>query len=379
MNILVFTWDYPDRNRSTFTFVKQLVDEFVRQGNDCCVISPYSITSNRRFYRFRERITFENGHCVTVLRPNYISFSSWRIGSIKLTELSRKVANKFATCFLPFKPDVVYGHFWQCGYEGYRYAKKIHVPLFLATGEDHITFGDDMPAGTLAPFLDYISGVICVSTQKRNEAVKKRLADESKCFVAPNGYNDQLFHPMDRLALRKKYNIDADAFIISFVGTFMNRKGVNRLSEAIQSLNNPNIKSFFIGGEGEGEYIRPSCPGIIYEGRLSHSLIPEYLSMSDVFVLPTLSEGCSNSVVEAVGCGLPIISSDRDFNYDVLDNSNAILVDPSDVSQIADAIQLLYYDRNKLKELADGSKKKAQELTLEKRATSILNFIKSKV
>jgi len=379
MNILVFTWDYPDKNRSTFTFVKQLVDEFARQGNDCCVISPYSITANRRFYKFKEILAFPEGGTVTILRPNFPSLSNWKIGSIELTELFRKFAIRYATRHLPFKPDVVYGHFWQCGYEGYCYAKQRNIPVFLATGEDHITFGENMPKKILHGFKEYISGVICVSTQKKNESIRKGLIDESKCYVAPNGYNHQLFHPTDRLSLRRKYNIDENAFIVSFVGTFMNRKGVNRLSEAIQTINNPNIESFFIGGKGEGEYIRPTCSGILYEGRLPHDKIPEYLNMSNVFVLPTLSEGCSNAVVEAVGCGLPIISSNLDFNLDVLDNSNAILINPSNISEIADAIRFLYDNPKQREILSKGSLKKAVDLTVEKRAANILHFIESKL
>ena len=50
MNILIITPDYPDRYKVHYPFVKQLVDEFARQGHTCSVIAPYSVTKNKRFY-----------------------------------------------------------------------------------------------------------------------------------------------------------------------------------------------------------------------------------------------------------------------------------------------------------------------------------------
>ena len=70
MNILIITPDYPDRYKVHYPFVKQLVDEFARQGHRCFVNVPYSITKNKRFYPAKE---FDGN--VMVYRPNYLSFS----------------------------------------------------------------------------------------------------------------------------------------------------------------------------------------------------------------------------------------------------------------------------------------------------------------
>ena len=91
-----------------------------------------------------------------------------------------------------------------------------------------------------------------------------------------------------------------------------------------------------------------------------------------------MAEGCPNSVIEAMACGLPIISSDLPFNYDILDSSNSILVDPMDVNEIANAIITLKEDETLRSKLSKGAIKKVSELTIEKRVSKILNFIREK-
>jgi glycosyltransferase involved in cell wall biosynthesis len=140
-------------------------------------------------------------------------------------------------------------------------------------------------------------------------------------------------------------------------------------------MSDPKIKTCFIG---RGEPIADR-DYMFYKGTVSHDELPVYLNAADVFVLPTLREGCCNAIVEALACGLPVISSDRSFNYDILDETNSILVDPDDVNQIAKAIKLLSEDKNKRDILAKGALDKAMSLSIDQRASNILNFILGKL
>lgn len=151
-----------------------------------------------------------------------------------------------------------------------------------------------------------------------------------------------------------------------------------RVAEAIRLLHDDNIKSIFIGTPADNEHEQPECDGILFRGGLPHEQINSYLNCSDAFVLPSLAEGCPNSVIEAMACGLPIISSDLPFNYDILSNENAILVDPLDVKAIAAAIKQLK-DNDSLKDrLAKDSLTKAKELTIKERVSKILMFIQGR-
>ncbi len=373
MNIIIVTWDYPDKKRSVFPFVKSLVEEWACQGHKCTVISPYSIVKNRKFHKY---ISYEGARAnwVTVFRPNYFSFSNMKLFGVSLSSYFHKKAVEKTLYSLKEKPDVIYGHFWDSAYEGYRYAKKNNIPLFVATGESEIIFERD--SSEKKAFCDYLNGVICVSTKNLNESIDRLLTSKDKCIVIPNAIDNSIFKVIDKSECRKRLNFPQDVFIVSFVGWFNERKGSERLSDAISMIGDgETVYSFFIG-DGQAE---PSCKNILYKGRLPHEKIPEYLNASDVFVLPTLQEGCCNAVIEAMACGLPIVSSNLPFNWDVLDDSNSLLINPNNVEEIAASIMELRGNSARRRKLAEGALRTARSMTIDKRAKAIIDFFNEKI
>ena len=179
---------------------------------------------------------------------------------------------------------------------------------------------------------------------------------------------------MDKHSLREDFGCKKGDFIVAFVGYFCNRKGSKRLSDAITFLADNDIKSVFLGRSLEKGY-EPDCPNIIYKGKVNHEDVPKYLNAADVFVLPTLHEGCANAIVEAMACGLPVISSNSDFNLDILDDTCAIFVDPNSVKEIANAIKKLKQDEVLRKHLSEGALKKASQLRISNRAKAIVSFM----
>lgn len=369
MNILIITPSYPDRYKVHYPFVKQLVDEFARQGHRCFVIAPYSITKNKHFYRSKEY----DGN-VLVYRPNYLSFSNLTIGKFRPSVYFRRYAIHKATKWLPVKPDVVYCHFWISAVDVFPYVRQNNLPLFVASGESTISSFFD---GKVFPeeIKGYVKGVICVSSKNKDESISLGLTTEEKCLVKPNAVNSNLFKYHDKVTCRKRLGFSHDSFIICFVGAFIERKGANRVAKAIRSLSGEPIFSVFIG---RGD-VEPNCDNILYKGPLRHEAIPDYLNASDVFVLPTLREGCCNAIVEAMSCGLPVISSNLPFNLDVLDNTNSILIDPNDIEAIAEAIKKLRDDKNLRKRMSEASLKKAENLNIYQRAKDIISFVSSKM
>ncbi len=374
MNLCFITYKYPGKhNTSDYAFVKQLVDAIAQLGHHCFVLAPFNISHYRKLSESKEEYACGKGK-VTVYRPGYLSFSNLHIGKFYPSKWTHKLALKKAFRMLNVRPDAIYGHFWDSAYNGYEYAKTNNIPLFVATGESEIerlfSFPDDQKA-----FSDYVSGVICVSSKNRDESISLGLTTAEKCAVFPNAVNAELFKKLDKEQCREQLNLPQDAFIIAFVGWFIERKGPQRVAEAIKRIQGKPVYSLFIG-KGEQE---PHCDNILFKGALPHDQVPLYLNAADVFVLPTLHEGCCNAVVEAMACGLPVVSSNLPFNWDVLDDTNSIMIDPNNIDEIAAAILTLRDNNNQRKALSKGALLKASSLTIDQRAEAIVEFMESKL
>lgn len=372
MNIVIIAYDYPDERRTVFPFIAQMVEQWAKMGHNCWVVAPYSVVENRRMHKFKEVVERKDQGTITILRPNFFTIPRMEIGGRRITLTIHEWAVKYALNFIPGKPDIVYGHFWEQAHEGFRYAKRHKIPLYVASGESDISKQID-DWHDKWKFCEYISGVVCVSNKNMQECVKLRLADEYDCAVIPNAVSAALFHKLDKTECRRKLGIEEDAFVIAYVGWFNERKGARRLVQAIKMCNDPSIQSIFLGA---GPY-EPECPNIVAKGKRPYQKVPLYLNAADIFVLPTINEGCSNAVVEALACGLPVVSSDRAFNWDILNKQNSIMVEPLDIKAISQAIMLLKNDPVLRQAMSDAALATAKTLDLEKRAAAIISLFES--
>ncbi len=380
-HILFISCGYPTARRPYFTFVDQLVCAMADLGVKCSVIAPQSITHSliRREWLnplYRQRIT-PAGNSISVYQPLTISISNYKILNFSANKFFYDSAVLRTLKKLTPKPSVIYGHFWKPALSAYPYAKKNDIPLFAATGESKIGLKNNN--SYLDGFSKYLKGVICVSSKNKKESLDMKLTTEDKCIVLPNSIDSNKFYKKDKALLRKKFGYTQEDFIVAFVGGFIHRKGSKRVSDAMALLNDSEIKSIFIGDILGDDRHPPDCNGILFKGRVAHHEVSDYLNCADVFVLPTLKEGCCNAIIEAMACGLPIISSDRDFNDDILNEKNSIRIDPLDISAIAAGIKRVKENPHLRQSMSAESLKLAAELKIEKRAEKILSFITDRI
>lgn len=376
-SICVVSEGYPYEDDPQFAFVENLCNAFARKGVQVTVISPQSLIhillGKEKKHPMVRTYSEEGGAEITVLRPRFIMLP-YRFRKFNEKAFKRAVERTYYKKKL--NPDVCYGHFWNNAYYISDVAKKESKPLFVASGEGNF---DELEGLYTSPayraFTKEVAGVICVSSSCKDYSVSYGMTTLDKCVVLPNAIDHNLFYVKDKKTLRKQYSVPDDKFIVAFTGSFIHRKGSDRLSQAIELLKDEDICSFFIGAGQGPENLVPTCPGVLYCGKVAHEKIADYLNMADVFVLPTLNEGCCNAIIEAMACGLPIVSSDRPFNHDLLDNNNSILVDPMNIDEIAAAIKRLKEDATLREGLVKGALEtaKAQEINI--RAGKIIDFI----
>lgn len=382
MKILLVANGYPTPRYPLQSFIGVLCEELTRQGHEVTVVAPQLMLSAWKHKmgfvpQYYEEIvhTHSANKVIKIYRPKIFAPSiGGRLGRISRYLIKRRICKTINGIDRHF--DVIYCHFWLSATYVYQYAEKHHIPLIVASGEDVIYPSILGGVSTISSLKTVVKGVVCVSSKNREESVACNLAEMEKCIVLPNSINGDIFHQLDKKTVRMELGYNQDDFIVAFCGRFNERKGVFRIEKALETCNDKTIKSIFIGRPIEGQTQTPKCEGILFCGTLPHNEVGRYLNAADVFVLPTLAEGCSNSIVEAMACGLPIISSDLAFNWDILDKTNSILIDPMNVDEISASIMKLKENACLRRSMSASSLNKAKELTIEKRVKRIINFIK---
>lgn len=380
-NLCIIASGYPSEYSVVNAFVETLVNALVDSGVRCTVIAPQSLTrvlagKEKKLPYHRVRYT-PAGNQVTVITPRMLSFSAQKLGALNTAELTyatskAAVERAFADLAKEQPFDAVYGHFiYPSGLIANDIGKKYGIPAFFAYGENTTYTIDRLGEEKTRELLHGITGVVSVSSENRRVLIEKNMVPAEIIDVFPNAVDTDCFYPRDRSEMRQKLGFPKDAFIVAFVGRFLDVKGPDRLSAAIEQLNDDNIYPVFIG---DGP-LKPICRNILHCGPLQHDEIPEYLSAADVFVLPTKAEGCCNAIIEAMACGLPIVSSDLPFNEDILNEDYAVFIDPEKINAIAAAISDLKNDEIKRTRMANTALKKGEELSISKRADLILSFL----
>jgi len=378
MRITAVTSNYPSRSRpSCGAFVRETIRAFSRHGAQCTVICPTSF-ADLRYGKLDATETTEsvnNGSPIHVLRPRHVTASSKNLlifNTGAISDACFGLAASRALAGLQDPTDVLYGHFlYPSGRVVARLGERCGIPAFVAHGDGRID--EDWYLDRCGVDFRNIAGVIAVSRPNARFSENVLHVPPERVGYFPNGVDLGLFFPRNRTEMRSRLGLPLDKRIAVFVGHFIELKGPDRVLRAIEGIKDVQV---LMMGSGP---MRLKSPRISFMGEVAHSVLPDYLSAADLFILPTVSEGCCNSTLEAMACGLPVVSSVGEFNDDILNENVSLRVDPLDIDAIREAARSLLDNESLRAQMSENCLIHAQRFSVDRRAQGILEWMSSLV
>ncbi len=255
------------------------------------------------------------------------------------------------------RPTIVHSRNWG-GIEAILAARLAGVPVII-----HSEHGYDLNMQRGLPLRQrlyrnlsyrYATAVFSVTEELRRYHSSQAYCNPNDMRVVHNGVDTELFKPRPHLrdALRKQFGIAPDCLVIGFVGRMIALKGVLTLLRSAEIIEKefPNFHILLVGAGPEvarlDEYVgsSPSLPGrVTFAGNRSD--IADLLNAMDVFVLPSIAEGMSNTLLEAFATGLPVVATNVGGNPEIVEAGRCGYLFPSgDVAALADRLLVLLRD-----------------------------------
>jgi len=173
-----------------------------------------------------------------------------------------------------------------------------------------------------------------------------------------NGVDTERFKPRDKNAIRQTLSIPDDAIVIGSVGRLVAVKDFPTLIEAFAKLDTSSKLHLVLVGDGTE---RQSLEALVSQKDLTDRVtftgrrddVNEVVSCFDLFVLPSLSEGLSNTLLEAMSCGIPVLGSNVGGNPEIIDpDHSGYLFDVGNTEQLRELLQGIINDPEKLQALS---------------------------
>lgn len=254
--------------------------------------------------------------------------------------------------------QLIHAHGSRAASNVFRIAHRMHLPLIYTVHgwsfhQDQSKLIYTLRAWSEKLICHYCSKMICVSESNRvsgKEAFGLKQAD-----VIENGINLQRFNPDGNFKdIREELHIGKEEFIIGFIARMTLQKSPLDFVEsiAIAHKENPNIKGLLIG-DGEMkeevyEYIREKQLEDCFYLSGFRTDVPDLLNAIDVYCLPSLWEGLSIALLEAMAMKKALVVTPTDGTKEIIRaNQNGLIVDFNHPESLAKAY-LHYYHHPEL-------------------------------
>jgi len=233
--------------------------------------------------------------------------------------------------------------------------------------------------------MEYADAIITVSSETAKNVDLALNVNRDRVTIIPNAV-DPLFHPLPEersQAFRDRLNVPPDTFCLLNVGGNHPRKNLTTILKAFNILKQKGLSVQFwkVSDDFTDEDKRfiqiNNCEDSIkYLGYLDKTSLVQAYNAADVLVAPSFHEGFGITLLEAMSCGTPVITSNVSAMPEVVGDAG-ILVDPKNSQAIADAVCWLQSDPIYYQKLREKGLKRIQAFTWENVAEKTLELYES--
>jgi glycosyltransferase involved in cell wall biosynthesis len=322
MNILVFNYEYPPIGGGGGVICKDISEEIASKGHRITVVTSH--------YASLPEQEILNG--VTVIRLPVVMRGKKDVASfLSMITYVPLCIRKAASLLRSERYDVINTHFAiPSGPAGQYVSDKYRIPNVLSIhGGDifdpskslspHDTIGLKQ---TVRKMLKKADRVVAQSSDTKSNAEKYYGVDR-KIDIVPLGIRPNTHSTKSRQDL----GLPADKYVFSTIGRLVKRKNIEDLLDIIKQIQISTPSVLLIMGDGpEKDFIETRIRDLRLEGaarllgRVSDEQKYEYLNASDGYLSTAIHEGFGIVFLEAMECGLPVISYDRGGQRDFLEN-----------------------------------------------------------
>jgi len=173
-----------------------------------------------------------------------------------------------------------------------------------------------------------------------------------------------------------------EKFIVVSTSRLIERKGLNYLIEAFGKFckGKDDVELRLYGGGDKREMLEGIVKNLGIEGKITflgeqpREVVYEDIGGYSVFVIPSKNEGMSNSMLEAMARGLPIIATDVGGTRELIDERNGFIVEKENTEQICEALEKLYNNKELGEKMGRASREKVRDLSWDRIAEQYIEL-----
>ena len=354
MRILVISSVFPNPKQPTFgLFVRARVERLAREA-EVRVLAPVAWFPFNRLFRGRERsgiVPQERQGTLIVEHPRFLSVPGvlksldGLLYFLSLVWRVRRLRREFAF-------DLIDAHFsYPDGMAAILLGRVLGCPVTVTLRGTIVPLSTHrLPRVQIRWTLRRAARIFSVSESLKTVAMSLGIPAE-KIRVIPNGVDTEVFRPVSRSEARVALGLPPDRPLVVSVGILSQRKGHQRVLEALPAVlrRYPDLLYVIIGGPTSEGDTGPLLARLTQElglddhvrlvGPQPHDAIPRWLAAADLFCLATSNEGRANVVMEALACGVPVVTTRVGGNAEIVHHGeNGLLVPLGDTAALRTAL-----------------------------------------